>query len=80
MMPDGTLVEIRRRLAASPQKVFSAFAQAELVSRWLSPSPEILLTVLRFEFRVGGAYRFAYDIPDGRRMTVNGVYRSNRHQ
>jgi hypothetical protein len=26
-------------------------------------------------FRPGGAYRFAYDVPDGRRMVVAGTYR-----
>jgi uncharacterized protein YndB with AHSA1/START domain len=56
--------------------VFSAFAKAEMVGRWLTPSPQIKLTVLEFDFRVGGAYRFAYHVPGGRVMIVNGTYRS----
>jgi uncharacterized protein YndB with AHSA1/START domain len=56
--------------------VFSAFADADLVGRWLTPSPEIKLIVLQFDFRVGGAYRFAYHVPGGQVMTVNGSYRS----
>ncbi len=47
-----------------------------MVSRWLTPSPEIKLTVLQFDFRAGGAYRFAYHVPGGHVMMVNGVYRS----
>lgn len=69
-------VQIRRRLSAPAEKVFAAFADAALVAQWLRPSPEVMLTVLEFDFRPGGAYRFAYDVPDGRRMIVGGTYRS----
>jgi uncharacterized protein YndB with AHSA1/START domain len=68
--------EVRRRFAAAPDRVFAAFSEARLIGRWLSPSPEIALKVLRFEFRVGGAYRFAYHLPDGQTVIVGGVYRS----
>jgi hypothetical protein len=37
--------EVRRRFAAAPEKVFAAFADARLIIRWLSPSPEITLTL-----------------------------------
>ena len=75
MGPDATIAEVRRHLAAPPERVFGAFADALLVSQWLSPAPEIELTVLRFDFRVGGAYRFAYAVPGGPVMHVNGVFR-----
>lgn len=79
MSPDRDIAEIRRRLAAPRDKVFAAFADATLVTRWLSPSPEVTLSVLRFEFRVGGAYRYAYDVPGVGTMRVNGVYRAIEH-
>ena len=72
----GKGVVVRRRLSASVERVFAAFADAALVARWLRPSPDVMLTVLEFDFRAGGAYRFAYDVPDGRRMIVGGTYRS----
>jgi uncharacterized protein YndB with AHSA1/START domain len=75
-MTDRAHAEVRRRFAAAPDKVFAAFSQASLVSRWLSPSPEITLTLLHFDFRVGGTYRFAYHLPDGKTVIVGGVYRS----
>lgn len=67
--------EVRQRLAAAPERVFGAFADAGLVARWLTPSPEIRLTVLQLDFREGGTYRFAYHVPGGPTMMVNGVYR-----
>jgi uncharacterized protein YndB with AHSA1/START domain len=74
-MSNVTGAEIRRHLASTPEKVFAAFADAKIVSRWLTPSADVKLTVLEFDFRVGGRYRFAYHIPTGQVMTVNGMYR-----
>lgn len=68
-------VEVQRFLGAPPERVFAAFADPGLVARWLRPSPDIALTVLAFDFRQGGGYRFAYDVPDGQRMIVGGTYR-----
>lgn len=70
----STGVELRRRLSASVERVFAAFSDPQLVARWLRPSPDVMLTVLAFDFRRGGSYRFAYDVPDGRRMIVGGTY------
>jgi uncharacterized protein YndB with AHSA1/START domain len=76
MTADKTVVEVSRRFAAAPERVFGAFADPHLVSLWLTPSPEIRLNVLEFDFRVGGAYHFAYHVPGGQIMTVRGSYRS----
>lgn len=75
MRPDAAVSEVRHRFAAPPAKVFAAFADAGLVSRWLTPSPEVALEVLELDFRVGGSYRFAYHVPGKGTMLVNGVYR-----
>lgn len=75
MTVSEAFAEVRRRFKASPARVFAAFGDAGLVGRWLSPSPEITLAVLAFDFRVGGAYRFAYHVPEGGTVIVAGVYR-----
>jgi uncharacterized protein YndB with AHSA1/START domain len=69
-------VQVRRELAAPPARVFGAFSDPALVARWLTPSSDVKLTVLDFDFRVGGSYRFAYDVPTGMRMIVGGTYRT----
>jgi uncharacterized protein YndB with AHSA1/START domain len=76
MMRGDTTAEVRRHLAAEPERVFAAFADPGVVARWLTPSPEIKLTVLQFDFREGGRYRFAYTLPDGVIMRVGGSYRT----
>jgi len=74
-MKPNERAEVRRHLAASPERVFAAFASGDVVAQWLTPSPDVKLTVLELEFREGGRYRFAYDTPEGQRMLVGGVYR-----
>jgi uncharacterized protein YndB with AHSA1/START domain len=76
MRPEATVAEVRRRLAAAPARVFAAFADPALVCRWLSPAPEIALTVVEHDFRVGGGYRFRYRVPGAPAMHVNGVFQA----
>ena len=75
MPRDEAVAEVRRHLAAPPRRVFAAFADASLVSRWLTPSRDVELDVVEFDFRVGGTYRFAYRVPGRETMLVSGVYR-----
>jgi uncharacterized protein YndB with AHSA1/START domain len=76
MSPDQTVAEVRHYLAAPPTRVFAAFADASVVSQWLTPSPDVVLRVVAFDFRLGGAYRFAYEVPGAPTTFVNGVYRT----
>ena len=67
MTTGKTEAEVRRCFTAAPETVFAAFAEPGLIALWLSPSPEITLTLLQFDFRVGGHYHFAYRLPAGER-------------
>lgn len=75
MIADESYAEVRRRFTTAPEKVFAAFAKADLVERWLTPSPEVSVTVLQFDFREGGSYRFAYHVPGAATVIVAGSYR-----
>jgi uncharacterized protein YndB with AHSA1/START domain len=76
MTSSNEVAEIRRRLAARPERVFAAFADATLVGRWLSPAPEIKVTPLKYDFQVGGIYRLAYAVPGTATMIVGGSFRT----
>jgi uncharacterized protein YndB with AHSA1/START domain len=76
MARDVAVAEVRQHLAAVPARVFAAFADPSLISRWLTPSPDVALRVLQFDFCVGGTYRFAYEVPGGATMFVNGRYQT----
>ena len=65
---------VRRQMAVSRDQLFEAFCSADALSKWFTPSPEIGLDVMEFDFVVGGRFRFRYIMPDGRRPVVGGIY------
>lgn len=55
-----------RLVEAPPAAVFRAFAEPEALERWLPPAG-MTGTLLRFDFRSGGAYRMRLTYPEGAR-------------
>ena len=69
---------VQREIAAPRPTVFEAFSRRELLAQWFTPNSDIVLEILEFDFRPGGRFRFRYDMPDGRRPSVGGVYEQIR--
>lgn len=58
-------VVVSRRYAASPARVFAAFADSDLLARWYVPGDGSLSNkVLSHDFRVGGGLRTAFGTPE----------------
>ena len=73
-MPEAIPLIVRRVIAAPRDRIFNAFGSADALSKWFTPSTEIYLDVVAFDFTVGGRFRFRYIMPDGRRPVVGGIY------
>ena len=65
---------LKRRLKASPAKVFAAWTDPEKVKVWMSPGGVKMLRVER-DARLGGRFRWVMQAPDGEQHDVSGVYR-----
>jgi len=65
---------LKRRLKASPAKVFAAFTDPEKVKRWMGPG-EIKAVSAEGEVRIGGRYRWVMHTPSGEEHDVSGAYR-----
>ncbi|MEL6106437.1 MAG: SRPBCC domain-containing protein [Planctomycetota bacterium] len=72
--PSEDYLVIRRRYAASPEAVFSMWTRAELLSRWLRPSPEYTHLFVEVDATVGGRYRIAFKSPEGKVDVVGGEF------
>jgi uncharacterized protein YndB with AHSA1/START domain len=65
---------LKRRLKATPAKIFSAWTDPDKLKRWMGP--EGIETVsAETDPRVGGRYRFIMRSPDGEEHDVSGAYR-----
>lgn len=67
-------VTVSRLINAERNVVFEAFSSAEMLSQWFSPSPEISIELLEFEFVPQGVFRMRYAMPDGTQPIVGGRY------
>jgi len=76
-MPDTQQpVVLKRRYAASIDVVFRTLVEKELLEQWLSPSPDVPMTVLEHDPRIGGRYRLHFCGPDGKVNIVGGTYKT----
>ena len=68
----ATLV-VRRRIHATPEKLFAAWTQPEHLVRWWGPEG-VTCSEAEIDLRVGGAYRLANRFPNGSVVWIAGVF------
>src|SRR5262249_10177578 len=61
------------RLTASPERVFAAFLQPDVIMKWWGPDDGPTLSA-RTDPRVGGRFAVAFQTLDGRRFDISGEY------
>lgn len=77
-MTSDTSLRIERSFDATPEEVFAAWTDPEVLRRWWAVHPDGSTPVAEVDLRVGGRYRLMMEQPDGTRHTVGGEYREVR--
>src|SRR3569623_888960 len=67
-------VVLTRQFKAPRERVFAAFASANMLCQWLGPKDGKVLGC-EVDFKVGGKYRYAFNSTQMGDMAVNGEYR-----
>lgn len=67
-------VRCQRTYPVPPDRVFRAWTEPTLITRWWSPDETIAVEVLAWDLVPGGAWRFGYRFPDGRLVHVRGRF------
>jgi uncharacterized protein YndB with AHSA1/START domain len=62
--PDVPAVRITREFDATPEQVFRAHVDPDLVVRWLGPRG-LEMTIDHYDCRTGGSYRYTHTDDDG---------------
>jgi len=73
-MTRGDRLEVRKVVRASPERLFSAWTDADQLRRWWGPIGATCPTA-HVDLRVGGRYRIENRFPDGKR---SGFLESSR--
>jgi uncharacterized protein YndB with AHSA1/START domain len=67
------LLVVRRKIAATPERLFDAWTRAEELQQWWGPE-NVTCIAAEVDLRVGGAYRIANEFPDGRVLWISGEF------
>ena len=74
MTGSGHSITLRQRIPAARTRVFEAFTRPEALVQWFTPSPDISLEILDFDFAPQGAFRFCFTMPGDVQKRVGGSY------
>lgn len=74
--PDVPLVRITREFDASPEQVFRAHTDPELIVQWLGPR-DLTMSIDHYDCRTGGSYRYVHT-SEGEEYGFNGCFHEVR--
>jgi len=69
----GLRLVVRRVIAASPERLFEAWTTSSQVQAWWGPR-DVRCASAEIDARVGGRYRIANALPDGRVVVIAGEF------
>lgn len=67
-------VNFSRHYNVSPEKVWRAWTDPEVLAKWFGPDPEGVVSLADMDVRVGGQYHIRFGVPGGEEHDVAGVY------
>jgi uncharacterized protein YndB with AHSA1/START domain len=74
--PQSPSLTLKRRLKATPEKVFAAWTDPEKIVHWFGPAQTVSGSVRAdMDVRVGGHYRMRFKTDDGESHEVGGEYK-----
>ena len=72
----ATVLELRRPIGASREKVFAAWTEPTQLRKWFAVSEGFTTPIAEVDLKVGGRYRLGMKAPgDNPLLIVGGVYR-----
>jgi uncharacterized protein YndB with AHSA1/START domain len=71
--PKGLTLIVRRIIDASPERLFGAWTDAHEFVRWWGPRG-VACESAEIDLRIGGAYKIANRLPDGRLIMISGAF------
>lgn len=70
-------IVITREFEATPERVFRAYTEPELVAQWLGPR-RLTMRIDEYDARTGGSYRYVHAEEDGTEYGFRGVFHEVR--
>lgn len=70
-------VDFTREFDAPVARVFAAYADPDMVQKWLGPT-ELEMSVEAYDFRTGGAYHYTHVDPEGNAYAFRGTFHTVR--
>jgi uncharacterized protein YndB with AHSA1/START domain len=74
-MENQHTLELRRIIRAPRERVFAAWTNAEVLTRWFAPSPDYTVIAHQVEARADGHYRIEMRHKNGASHVATGQYR-----